>query len=105
MWLEIIVGVIVLISVLIIIFLLKRSNDPIAVNKKVEGGNVFLKIRANKDLVTLVVSSPGPDGVLVLRRSSIKRGESVEFQVPFSNSQINVTIEDEKGTKTQEIPA
>jgi len=102
---EICAGGVVLACIIIAIYLLTRSNEPVSISKRVEGGQVFLKIRANKDIASVVVSNIAGEGGLTLKRSGLKRGEEVEFQVPLSQNPIRVLIEDEKGTKSYDQQA
>ena len=102
---EVFVAGVVIACIVIAIYLLTRSNEPVTITRRTDGGQVFIKIRANKDITNVVVSNTSEQGELILKRSGLKKGEDVEFQVPISRNPVKVRIEDEKGTKSYDQPA
>jgi len=105
MLLELLVAVVVLACIAIVIYLLTRSSEPVSIVKKVEAGQIFLRIKAKKDLKGIVVSGTSEQGDVTLRRSNLKAGEEVEFQIPYSQNPIKIMVEDEKGTRSFDQPA
>ena len=81
---EICTGLVVLLCIIIIVYLLTKSNGPVTIEKNTENGNTILKIKANKEIKKLEVKSQ--DKEIVFTRSNLKINEIVEFIFPIQNN-------------------
>ena len=97
MWEELCLGLVIFACIGVIIYLLTRSKDPVSFTKEVSGGNVNLKIKANRDVRRIEVRcGEGPDEAK-LARSGLKKGEVVEFTFPLSENKVQIVVQEDKG--------
>jgi hypothetical protein len=103
MILEACAGAFIIACIIAIIYMLTRSKDAISVEKAIEGGNLTLRLRANKDLKKTQVSARGEQGDINLVRGNLRKGDIVEFSMPLPKGSVRVVAEDDGGEHTVEI--
>jgi len=100
MILEICAGLVIVVCIVLIIYLLTRSRSSVSIEKKTEGGNVKLSMKANKDIRQIDVSGQNEDGEEIrFMRKDLKKGETVEFVFPLTRNPLQITVTDESGNK------
>jgi|GEM_PF-6898999 len=105
MILEACAGAVVIACAIAIIYILRRPRGPVSVDKSVEGGNLRLRLRANRDLRTIELKAPEEPGEIHLVRAGLRRGDVVEFSFPLPHGPVHVIVEDDGGEHTIEVSA
>jgi hypothetical protein len=103
MMLEICVGLIVIASIIIILYLLTRSSGPISIDRTTQNGNVCLKVKANRGIKSIEVKSGNGEEGLLFVRKNLSKDDSVEFLLPPNPGKLELLITYEGGTKSVSI--
>jgi len=102
---ELCAAAVILACVIAIIYIASRPRGPVSVERSAEGGNVRLRVRANRDIARLEVHAGGEQGGLHLVRSGLRRNDVVEFSFPLPVGPVRVVSEDGNGSHTLELPS
>lgn len=103
MVLEVCAGLIIVACIIVIIYILRRPRGPVSVERSADGGNLRLRLRANRDLRRIELKAPEDPGEIHLVRAALRRGDLVEFSIPLPRGPVHVIVEDDGGEHTIEI--
>jgi hypothetical protein len=103
MILEACAGAAVIACAIAIIYILRRPRGPVSVERSADGGNMRLRLRANRDLRRIELKAPEKPGEIHLVRAALRRGDLVEFSFPLPQGPVHLVVEDDGGEHTIEI--